>query len=285
MELLVLSGLSGSGKTTALRALEDMGFFCVDNLPAPLLSTLLRLFEESPSAQRCAVVMDIRESLLGPHVTAGIDEAIAAGYEPKMVFFDASDALLIRRFKETRRRHPLVTRGEAQTTREAIALEREWLKPMRVRASVVIDTSQMTVHELKRRTRAMFEDQDSPQMALHLMSFGFRYGIPPEANFVLDVRFIPNPYFVKELKEGTGLDQDVSQYVLQQDASEMILAHSKRLIDDVIPLAKEEGKSSMTFAVGCTGGRHRSVALIEALAVTLRDQEIEALVTHRDVEK
>lgn len=285
MELLVLSGLSGSGKTTALRALEDMGFFCVDNLPAPLLSTLLRLFEESPSAQRCAVVMDIRESLLGPHVTAGIDEAIAAGYEPKMVFFDASDALLIRRFKETRRRHPLVTRGEAQTTREAIALEREWLKPMRVRASVVIDTSQMTVHELKRRTRAMFEDQDSPQMALHLMSFGFRYGIPPEANFVLDVRFIPNPYFVKELKEGTGLDQDVSQYVLQQDASEMILAHSKRLIDDVVPLAKEEGKSSMTFAVGCTGGRHRSVALIEALAVTLRDQEIEALVTHRDVEK
>ena len=285
MELLVLSGLSGSGKTTALRALEDMGFFCVDNLPAPLLSTLLRLFEESPSAQRCAVVMDIRESLLGPHVTAGIDEAIAAGYEPKMVFFDASDALLIRRFKETRRRHPLVTRGEAQTTREAIALEREWLKPMRVRASVVIDTSQMTVHELKRRTRAMFEDQDSPQMALHLMSFGFRYGIPPEANFVLDVRFIPNPYFVKELKEGTGLDRDVSQYVLQQDASEMILAHSKRLIDDVIPLAKEEGKSSMTFAVGCTGGRHRSVALIEALAVTLRDQEIEALVTHRDVEK
>ena len=285
MELLVLSGLSGSGKTTALRALEDMGFFCVDNLPAPLLSTLLRLFEESPSAQRCAVVMDIRESLLGPHVTAGIDEAIAAGYEPKMVFFDASDALLIRRFKETRRRHPLVTRGEAQTTREAITLEREWLKPMRVRASVVIDTSQMTVHELKRRTRAMFEDKDSPQMALHLMSFGFRYGIPPEANFVLDVRFIPNPYFVKELKEGTGLDQDVSQYVLQQDASEMILAHSKRLIDDVIPLAKEEGKSSMTFAVGCTGGRHRSVALIEALAVKLRDQEIDALVTHRDVEK
>ena len=285
MELVVLSGLSGSGKTTALRALEDSGYLCVDNLPTALLETFIRLAEENASVDRIAVVMDVREVSFGSDVARHLDLLQTAGHTLRLIYFDANDDRLITRFKETRRKHPLIAIGEAQTVAEAIVLERTWLQPIRVRASTVIDSSELTVHELKRRIRDMFVQGDESQVTLHLMSFGFRHGIPAEADFVYDVRFIPNPYFVEGLRELTGLDAEVSSYVLSQPATSMMLGHIGTLTREVLPHAEQEGKVHMTVAIGCTGGHHRSVAMIEALAIQLGTRGHHALVTHRDVEK
>lgn len=284
MELVVLSGLSGSGKTTALRALEDAGYLCVDNLPTALLDTFLRLADDGASVDRVAVVMDIREIALGADVARHLDAVRARGQDLRLLYFDAHDERLITRFNETRRKHPLIAIGQAKTVAEAIALERTWLQPIRVRASTVIDSSELTVHDLKRRTRAMFVEAIDAKLALHLLSFGFRHGLPPEADFIFDVRFVPNPYFVEALRDQTGLDEAVSSYVLDQPAATMILETMDKLTADVMPLAQHEGKYSMTLAIGCTGGHHRSVAIVEALARRLSTRDIHALVTHRDVE-
>jgi UPF0042 nucleotide-binding protein len=285
LELVVLSGLSGSGKTSALRALEDAGYLCVDNLPTALLETFIRLAEENASVEKIAVVMDIREMAFGDDVARHIDQIRASGQDLRLVYFDANDDRLITRFKETRRQHPLITVGEAATVAEAISLERTWLQPIRVRASTVIDSSELTVHDLKRRTRAMFVEAEDRRLTIHLLSFGFRHGLPPEADFVFDVRFVPNPYFVETLRDGTGLDPEVSAYVLKQPSANMILGHIAEMATDVLPLAQEEGKYGMTIAVGCTGGHHRSVAIVQALAAQLATRGLQALVTHRDVEK
>jgi RNase adapter protein RapZ len=285
LELVVLSGLSGSGKTTALRALEDAGYLCVDNLPTALLETFLRLAEDSQSVDKVAVVMDVREVAFEADVARNLDKLRLAGQDIRLVYFDASDEHLITRFNETRRKHPLIAIGEAETVAEAIALERTWLQPIRVRASTVIDSSEMTVHDLKRRIRAMFVEAEERELAIHLLSFGFRHGLPPEADFVFDVRYVPNPYFIQELRDGTGLDAEVSAYVLSQPSADMILDHIDKLALDVLPHAQKEGKYSLTLAVGCTGGRHRSVAIVEALAARLMTQSNHTLVTHRDVER
>jgi UPF0042 nucleotide-binding protein len=285
LELVVLSGLSGSGKTTALRALEDAGYLCVDNLPTALLETFLRLAEQSATVDRVAVVMDVRELSLGADIARQLDQLRAAAQTIRLVYFDASDDRLITRFNETRRKHPLIALGEAETVADAITLERKLLEPIRVRASTVIDSSELTVHDLKRRTRAMFVEVEERQLAIHLLSFGFRHGLPPEADFVFDVRYVPNPYFIEPLRDKTGLDAEVSAYVLNQPSATMILGHISALALDVLPHAQQEGKYSMTLAIGCTGGHHRSVALVEALAVHLTTRGHHALVTHRDVEK
>lgn len=285
MELVVLSGLSGSGKTTALRALEDAGYLCVDNLPTALLETFIRLAEESASVERIAVVMDIREMSLGSDVARHLDLLQTKGQDLRIIYFDAKDEQLITRFKETRRKHPLIAIGEAKTVAEAIALERTWLQPIRVRASTVVDSSQLTVHELKRRIQDMFVDTDEHKVALHLLSFGFRHGIPAEADFVFDVRFIPNPYFVEALRERRGLDAEVASYVLSQPSAQMMLGHIGTITREVLPHAEREGKVQMTVAIGCTGGHHRSVAMVEALAIQMSTRGHHALVTHRDVEK
>jgi RNase adapter protein RapZ len=285
LELVVLSGLSGSGKSTALRSLEDAGYLCVDNLPTALLETFIRLAEENSSVERIAVVMDVREVSLGSNVAKHLDLLKASGQRLQLIYFDANDDRLITRFKETRRKHPLIAIGEAQTVAEAIVLERTWLQPIRVRASTVIDSSELTVHELKRRLRDMFVESGERQVTLHLMSFGFRHGIPAEADFVFDVRFIPNPYFVEELRERTGLDAEVSSYVLGQPSAAMMLGHIGTMTREVLPHAEREGKVHMTVAIGCTGGHHRSVAMIEAFAIQLATHGHQALVTHRDVEK
>ena len=285
MEVVVLSGLSGSGKTTALRALEDAGYLCVDNLPTALLETFIRLAEENTSVDKVAVVMDVREVSFGSDVARHLDTFQSTGQTLRLIYFDANDERLITRFKETRRKHPLIAIGEAVTVAEAIEVERRWLQPIRVRASTVIDSSELTVHDLKRRILDMFVESTDRKVALHLMSFGFRHGLPAEADFVFDVRFIPNPYFVESLREQTGLDAEVSSYVLNQPAATMILGHISTLIQDVMPHAEQEGKVHLTVAIGCTGGHHRSVSLIEALALQLSARGDHALVTHRDVEK
>lgn len=284
MEVVVLSGVSGSGKTAALHALEDADYFCVDNLPSPLLETFIRLAEEHPSLDRVAVVMDVREAALYRDLARRLDDAGDAGHALHVVFLDADDDKLILRYKETRRRHPLISHGTAETVTEAIALEREWLRPIRARSSTVIDTTGLTVHELKRHVGSLFTNQRTrTPMTLALMSFGFRHGLPPEADYVFDVRFLPNPYFIDGLREGRGVDAPVADFVMSQPAAKMMLDHVDHLLRDVLPLAEEEGKTSMTVAIGCTGGHHRSVAMIEALADRLADSGQETIVRHRDI--
>jgi len=284
-ELLILSGLSGSGKTTALRALEDIGFLCVDNLPVPLLETFHRLSRDHGEISQVAIAMDIRESSHNPEAARQLEEIKAAGLEMRILFLNCTDERAITRFKETRRKHPLIAAGQASTITEAIEKERAWLTPFRHMATTVVDTTELNVHELKKRIQGLYGDAESRRMKVHLMSFGFRHGIPPEADFVFDVRYLPNPYFVEALRPKSGLDPAVSAYVLKQPAAKMILKHLQHFFGDVLPLCEEEGKASVTIAIGCTGGRHRSVALTEALRSHLIETTHMVEAGHRDVSR
>jgi UPF0042 nucleotide-binding protein len=282
-ELVVLSGISGSGKSTALHALEDAGYFCVDNLPGPLLETLMSLADDHPRLSRVAVVTDVREASHFPDFARHLASAIDAGRPIRVLFLEAGDTRVITRFKETRRVHPLMIMGQVDTLGEALSKEREGLRPLRALASMAIDTTTLTVHELKRRVQALFPGDGAAEMPVHVTSFGFRHGIPPEADFVFDVRYLPNPYFVDGLREGTGLDEAVSAYVFEASAAQVVLDHIQGLLRDVLPLARDEGKPTMTVAIGCTGGHHRSVALAEALHKHLVDAGQRTLVAHRDI--
>jgi UPF0042 nucleotide-binding protein len=282
-ELLVLGGLSGSGKTTALRALEDIGFFCVDNLPVELFETFLTLASNQAQITHAAVATDIRESVHNPDAGRQLEELRAAGLNMRILFLDCTDEQAINRFKETRRKHPLINSGTAQTLTEAIDKERAWLTPFRHLASTVIDTTDLNVHQLKKRIQGLYGDDQAHRMQVHLLSFGFRHGVPREADFVFDVRYIPNPFFVEGLRHGTGLDAKVAEYVLAQPAAQKVLAHLDAFFTDVIPWCEEEGKTLVTIAIGCTGGRHRSVALTEALRASFIPRGNGVHVSHRDV--
>ncbi|MGM0577205.1 MAG: RNase adapter RapZ [Myxococcota bacterium] len=285
VEFVVISGLSGSGKTTALRALEDADWFCVDNMPSPLLGTFLGLLHDHPTIERAAVVMDVREASHFPDMDRVIQELQESGHGLRVLFLDCDESRVITRFKETRRRHPLLADGEARTVAEAIRQEKEWLEPIRHLAWTAIDTSTMNVHELKRRVHELLADPFRRRMTLHLTSFGFRHGLPREADFVFDVRFLPNPYFVDELRARRGVDPEVAAWVLEHDAARRMLRHIEDLLLDVLPQAREEGKASLTVAIGCTGGHHRSVAMVEALRERLADHDEAATVAHRDVDR
>jgi UPF0042 nucleotide-binding protein len=283
IDLIVLSGLSGAGKSTAIHALEDAGYFCVDNLPSPLIEVFLRLTSDHKDIQRAAVAMDIREARFYPDVARELAAMRAQGYRLDVLYLDASDEQLINRYKETRRRHPLMAHGDAQTIGEAIGQERALLEPIRALANAVIDTSQVTVHDLKRRIQLLYGDAETVRTQLNLLSFGFRRGLPPEADYVFDVRFLPNPYFTEALREKSGLDDSVAEWVMAHPAAQMLLDHVESLLCDVLPHIEEEGKASVTFAIGCTGGRHRSVVLVETLRKRLAKRGRDPVVSHRDV--
>jgi UPF0042 nucleotide-binding protein len=285
VELVIISGLSGSGKTTALRALEDVGWFCIDNLPSPLLETFLRLAEDNPSIERVAVVMDVREASHFPTLAADLDALRAGGRAMRVVFLDCDDTWVINRFKETRRRHPLMASGAAETLAVAIEREREWLRPLRHLASLVIDTTGRNVHDLKKQVQALYSGSGDHAMTVHLMSFGFRFGLPAEASWVFDVRYLDNPYFVEALRPRRGTDPEVAEFVLGQAAATELLGRLEEMLAAVVPLSREEGQTSLTIAVGCTGGHHRSVAMVEALRERLAARGVEAAVAHRDIDR
>lgn len=283
LQVVVLSGLSGSGKTAALHALEDAGFYCVDNLPTPLVPKFLELAEENPGTRRVALVLDVRERLFKgdlARVLADLDGPRRTG---SVLYLDCDDVALTNRFKTTRRPHPLIARGLTRTLEESFALEREWLAPFREHARTTFDTTHVTVHDLRRQVRALFEGGAPAKMALGLCSFGFHHGLPPEADFVFDVRFLDNPYFAPELRDQTGLDEPVVRYVLDQDAAHRMRGHVVALLTDVLPAIEAEGRAALTIAIGCTGGRHRSVAMAEALAGDLRALGLTPTVSHRDL--
>lgn len=288
LQVVVVSGLSGSGKTVALHALEDAGFFCVDNLPTALIGPYLRLAEDNPNVRRTAVAIDVRErSFTGspddwPRL---VDELTARGSTTSVLFLDCDEDVLIARFKTSRRPHPLVAQGVADNLAEAIALERTWIRPFREHATVVVDTTTITVHDLRRRVTALYGERGAHRLALHLCSFGFRHGIPPEADFVFDVRYLDNPYFVGELRDLSGLDPAVSRFVADQPLAERLLTHVVALLGAILPAVEAEGRASLTIAIGCTGGRHRSVALVEELSRRLAQGGQSPHVLHRDISR
>jgi UPF0042 nucleotide-binding protein len=280
--IVFVTGMSGGGKLTAVRALEDAGYFCIDNLPVPVIPKLLDILTHSNDLTRLALVVDAREQRYLGETPKIISEARARGHQVQLMFLDASDDALIRRFSETRRRHPLAPDG---TVPEGIHAERKLLQDLRSMADEVFDTSDTTVHELKQLVQEHFGDERDTSLNVTIMSFGYRYGLPPQADIVLDARFLPNPYFVSELRSRPGTDPTVSKWVLDHEVARDFLDRARDLLLFLLPRYREEGKAYLTVAIGCTGGRHRSVALAEALVNALSVNGVRARVRHRDVER
>lgn len=284
MRIVVITGMSGSGKSTAVKALEDEGFYCIDNLPVRLFRQFVELIEKSGEQfEGVVLVTDIRARDLTGGIEASFQELRGAGHQMEVLFFDASDEVLIRRFSETRRRHPA---EEQCSVPEGIRIEREQLAWLRQNATRLIDTSEFTVHQLKDQVIKIIRGEEgSGHFNVELISFGFRYGVPMDANLVMDVRFLPNPHFIPELRPQTGLDGGVRQFVLEKPETTEFLGLFGRLLDFLIPAYRREGKSYLTIAIGCTGGRHRSVAIVEETARQLRANGLQVRCTHRDHEK
>lgn len=283
MEFVVVTGLSGAGKTQAMHSLEDIGFFCVDNLPPALIPVFYDLCEKSEGTiVRVAVVTDTRGGELFKSFFSAMESLKAEGKPYQILFLDASDQVLVRRFKETRRRHPLDLGGSLE---QAVHLEREMLRPMKESSNFVVDTSGFSSAQLKGRIAELFLIASSDSLAVQCISFGFKYGIPMEADLVFDVRCLPNPFYDKTLRAKTGLDPDVRSYVMNHDETQGFIAHLTPMLDYLLPLYKKEGKSQLVVAVGCTGGRHRSVALAQFICDYLGEQGVKASVSHRDMGK
>ena len=284
MRVLIISGLSGSGKSTAVRALEDEGFFCLDNLPVTLVPTFIELVENSKDRVRdVALVMDIRGRDFLKGYEKVIQEIGEAGNFVEIFFLDATDDVLIRRFSETRRRHPALENGSVS---EGIRFEREQLAGLRRLATTIIDTSELNVHQLKELVITHIKgEQGAREMTVHLQSFGYRFGIPLEADLVMDVRFLPNPHFIPELKAFSGLDTKVKSFVLDKPETAVFLEKFLDMLEFLIPSYRREGKSYLTISIGCTGGRHRSVVIAEAVRDFFAGENVNLKVTHRDMEK
>jgi RNase adapter protein RapZ len=284
VRIIVVTGMSGSGKSTAVRALEDEGFYCIDNLPVRLFKRFVDLIGKSGEAFKGVVlVADIRGREFFKGYESALQKIRTAGHNVEILFFDALDEILVRRFSETRRRHPV---EESCSVIEGIRIERERLSGLRRMATRCIDTSEFNVHQLKdfilRIVRG--EEQDNP-FVIEVQSFGFRYGIPLESSMVMDVRFLPNPFFVPELKSASGLDEAVRDYVLDNTRTAAFLDNFFPLLDMLVPAHCNEGKAYLTISIGCTGGRHRSVAIAEATGMHLQMLWPTVRITHRDIEK
>jgi UPF0042 nucleotide-binding protein len=284
LRVVIITGLSGSGKSTALRALEDIGFFCVDNLPVVLLPRFLKIqSDDSKGITKVAMVMDLREKGFLEKYTRIFPKLKNMGYKIEILFLDSSDDALLHRFSETRRVHPISVKGSVM---EGINLEREKLVPLKQMADRVIDTTSYNVHQLKDVVQRHFiSSYVSQRMIIHVTSFGYRYGIPADADIVLDVRFLPNPYFVEELKYYDGHHPGVRDYVLASDESKVFIQKLLELMAFLIPLYEKEGKARLNIALGCTGGRHRSVVLANQLGSYFSDKNYVVTINHRDINK
>ena len=289
MHVVVLTGMSGSGKTNALRALEDVGFYAIDNLPVPLLDQLVDVMARGGQAPgKLALVIDVRstqgqaEGALST-VPKTLEARERSGHEVDLVFLDCADEVLSRRFSETRRRHPLSTDG---TVTQGLRKERLILEPLYDAASTRVDTTQMSVHDLRRYMQDAFgAEGQRNRLSVTVMSFGFKHGLPAQADLVFDVRFLPNPNFVPELKDATGNDEPVQRFVLDREDTQVFLDKVQDLLGFLVPRYAEEGKAYLTIAVGCTGGRHRSVAIANEVGRFVEGSAVHLRVIHRDVER
>jgi UPF0042 nucleotide-binding protein len=284
IEFIVITGMSGAGKSAASRCLEDLGFFCIDNLPAALIPKVAELCAQSEKRiDRVALVIDAREGRFLDALFDILVDLRRDGHQVRMVFLDASDEVLVRRFSESRRPHPLAPGGSAL---EGIRAERTRLAPLKAKADLVIDTSSFTVHEFRKLLGTSFLDLPAPpRTCLSLLSFGYKHGLPVDADLVFDARCLPNPHFVESLQPLTGQAPPVVDYVLGFAQSRGFLDQILTFLTSMLPLYVQEGKAYLTIAIGCTGGRHRSVVLVEELARRLRDAGHEVSVRHRDMER
>ncbi len=280
-ELLIVTGMSGAGRTTAANVLEDLGWYVVDNLPPELLPRLADLGGRTQGAvPRIAAVVDVRSGSFFTELTDALEDLARDGDEPQILFLEASDEVLVRRFEAVRRPHPL--QGEGRVI-DGITREREMLRDLRGEADIVIETSDLNVHQLAEKMVNAFHAEPEPRLRVTVMSFGFKYGLPVDADLVADMRFLPNPHWVPELRPQTGMDPAVRHYVLSQPGSARFLGLYHELLQVVTDGYRREGKRYATIALGCTGGKHRSVAMAEAVAEALMADEVDVVVVHRDL--
>ena len=281
--LVIITGMSGAGKTVAIQSFEDLGFFCVDNLPPTLLPKFLELMKDSGSKMnKVALVMDLRGRDFFDHLFKALDDLNDTFYlTPEILFLDADDSVLVRRYKETRRTHPLAPSG---LPLEGIRLERDLLEELKGRAQTIYNTSNLKPRELREKISKQFSVNRQVTFNVNIMSFGYKHGIPIDADLVFDVRFLPNPFYIESMRPQTGLDEEVSSYVLKWTDTQKFIEKWVDLLDFMIPHYKREGKAQLVIAVGCTGGQHRSVTLAEYLNKRYKD-EYQTSVTHRDIDK
>lgn len=282
IKFTIVTGMSGAGKSQAVRSFEDLGYFCIDNLPPQLIPKIAELAVQSEGKiDKAAMVVDSRGGKFFTEIFAALDSLKNMGIYYNILFLDASDSTLIRRFKETRRRHPL---GQDDRLLEAIHKERVMLSKIKEKAQKIMDTSNLTAQELKKELKNFFAG-DTGQLVVTVLSFGFKHGMPVDADMVLDVRFLPNPYYISELRELTGNDAPIENYVCEKEVTKEFLSRLYSLLEFLLPQYKEEGKVSLNIAVGCTGGKHRSVVVANKIAELAENSGYSVLLKHRDITK
>ena len=285
MRFIIVTGLSGAGKSEATNALEDMGYFCVDNLPPKLIKKFAEVCKQSQgSIDKVALVMDIRGGIFFDDLFESLSELSREQFRYEILFLDTSDEVLVKRFKEKRRSHPLAPGGRVIT---GIELERQKLREVKDKADVIIDTSKYAIKDLREEMARKFGDKEMPekQMAITILSFGFKYGIPVDSDLVFDVRFIPNPFYIPELKPFSGNDEPVKNYVMEQTETQTFLQKANDMFEFLIPNYQKEGKRQLIISIGCTGGRHRSVAIANSIYETLRANNHDVYIEHRDIKE
>ncbi|WP_278902486.1 RNase adapter RapZ [Dolosigranulum pigrum] len=284
VEVVIITGMSGAGKTVAIQSFEDMGYYCIDNMPPELLPTFWELTQQSGRFSKVALVMDLRMKDFFKQVEGAVSQVEETPYiVKKVLFLDAKKEELVSRYKESRRSHPLAQDGRVI---EGIQQEKELLANIKRKAQLVIDTTDLTPRQLREKLLKAFSDSETGELfRIELVSFGFKHGLPIDADIAMDVRFLPNPYYIPELREKTGVDQEVYDYVMQQSETEEFFNRFMALLAVNLPGYKREGKSNVNIAIGCTGGHHRSVALVERAAQQLRSDGYNVNISHRDKDK
>jgi len=286
MGLIVITGMSGAGKSRAMIALEDSGYYCVDNIPPKLICDLVSPSpsDDATEEKKIAVVVDVRSNLMFEDFFTALDTLKKYNFPYKILFLDANDGIIINRYKETRRRHPLMN-NEVTTIESAITLERQLLSKIREISDFIIDTTYTSSAQLREQVSAYIGQDHSNKMIIQCISFGFKTGLPREADLVFDVRCLPNPFYVPELREHTGIEDCIKEYVLNAPQSQELVKKLIDLLDFLIPMYTSEGKSQLVIAIGCTGGKHRSVVIAEEIAKYLQAKGHNVLTTHRDKDK
>ena len=284
-DLVLITGLSGAGKSTAMGFMEDIGYYCIDNMPAELVSTFISLIEKSDSYNKIAIVTDVRSRGVYNEFRKNVQKLMDSNdYTVRTIYLDIKNHVALRRYKLTRRKHPYADKFNG-SIEDALDYEKEILAPVREKAGYVIDTSDLTANQLRERLAQILLGDDKEVMNLHVMSFGFKHGIPTDADFVLDVRCLPNPYWIESMRNKTGLDQEVKDYVFSFEEAHEIFERLKNLLDYLNPLYIREGKSQIVIAIGCTGGNHRSVVFAEALKDYFSRKWDNVTVNHRDINR
>lgn len=284
MQLVIVTGMSGAGKSRVIDTLEDIGFFCVDNMTPKLIPTFVQLLNDSAEVrEKVAIVADIRLGGSFSHLFNAIEELKTMDCDYKILFVDADNDVILRRYQETRRKHPLLNYNDSSTLQDIIIKEREILEKARNMADYVIDTSLMSSGQLKERVAKLFVEDISSTLKVNVISFGFKYGAPKDSDLVFDVRCLPNPFYVPELKHHTGLEKPVRDYVMSFEEAQGLEPKLVDLVNYLVPLYRKEGKSQLTISVGCTGGKHRSVVFAEIVYNSIKEKGFNVSVQHRDI--